>query len=67
MPGAFRPRSRSRPTGSRGRCFETARIERMVRTGPAGPEGSRRPDVDDQEPAKTHPSMDGWGGIDCRA
>ncbi|MEV7849323.1 DUF5954 family protein [Streptomyces sp. NPDC088135] len=48
----------------RGRCFEIARIERMMRIGPAGPEGPRRSDVDDQGPTQIHPTMDEWGNVD---
>ncbi|MGW1411576.1 hypothetical protein [Streptomyces sp. NPDC002403] len=39
-----------------GRCFEIA-----------GPEGPGRSDVDDQQPAKIHPSMDEWSDIDYSA
>ncbi|MFB8035801.1 hypothetical protein ACFC5Z_23195 [Streptomyces sp. NPDC056004] len=36
----------------------------MMRVGPAGPEGSRRSDIDDQGPTKTHPTMGEWGNVD---
>ncbi|MCX4731688.1 DUF5954 family protein [Streptomyces sp. NBC_01363] len=61
---AFTRRVRPNELKVRGRRFEIARIERMMRIGPASPEGPRRSDVDDQEPTKIHPSMDEWGNID---
>ncbi|MFE7618398.1 DUF5954 family protein [Streptomyces sp. NPDC057496] len=60
---AFMRRTRPNELSVRGRCFEIARIERMMRIGPAGPETPRRSDVDDQEPSKIHPTMDEWGNI----
>ncbi|MDK0519848.1 DUF5954 family protein [Streptomyces sp. ML-6] len=60
---AFMRRRRPNELIVRGRCFEIARIERMMRIGPAGPETPRRSDVDDQEPSKIHPTMDEWGNI----
>ncbi|MFH8476293.1 DUF5954 family protein [Streptomyces sp. NPDC018000] len=61
---AFTRRLRPNELNVRGRCFEIARIERMMRVGPAGPEGPRRSDIDVQEPTQIHPTMDEWGNID---
>lgn len=61
---AFTRRVRPNELSARGRCFEIARIERMMRVGPAGPEGPRRSDIDDQGPTKIHPTMDEWGNVD---
>ncbi|MEV5204530.1 DUF5954 family protein [Streptomyces sp. NPDC053720] len=60
---AFTRRLRPNELTVRGRCFEIARIERMMRVGPAGPEGPRPSDIDDQGPTKIHPTMDEWGNI----
>ncbi|MFF3783407.1 DUF5954 family protein [Streptomyces sp. NPDC001933] len=61
---AFTRRLRPNELNVRGRRFEIARIERMMRVGPAGPEGPRRSDIDDQEPTKIHPTMDEWGNVE---
>ncbi|MFB6507610.1 MULTISPECIES: DUF5954 family protein [unclassified Streptomyces] len=61
---AFTRRLRPNELTVRGRCFEIARIERMMRIGPAGPEGPRRSDISTQEPSKIHPTMDEWGNIE---
>ncbi|MEV6163010.1 DUF5954 family protein [Streptomyces sp. NPDC052052] len=60
---AFTRRVRPNELEVRGRCFEIARIERMMRVGPTGPEGPRRSDIDIQEPMQIHPSMDEWGNV----
>lgn len=60
---AFARRLRPNELNVRGRRFEIARIERMMRVGPAGPEGPRRSDIDEQRPTKIHPTMDEWGNI----
>ncbi|MCX4847602.1 DUF5954 family protein [Streptomyces sp. NBC_00893] len=60
---AFMRRLRPNELNVQGRRFEIARIERMMRVGPAGPEGPRRSDIDDQGPTKIHPTMDEWGNI----
>ncbi|MFG3529436.1 DUF5954 family protein [Streptomyces sp. NPDC047917] len=60
---AYMRRLRPNELNVRGRRFEIARIERMMRVGPAGPEGPRRSDIDDQGPTKIHPTMDEWGNI----
>ncbi|MFF8913745.1 DUF5954 family protein [Streptomyces sp. NPDC015032] len=61
---AFTRRLRPNELDVQGRCFEIARIERMMRVGPAGPEGPRRSDIDIQEPMQIHPRMDEGGNID---
>ncbi|MFB6817438.1 DUF5954 family protein [Streptomyces sp. NPDC056347] len=60
---AFAERLRPNELEVRGRRFEIARIERMMRIGPAGPEGPRKSDVEIQEPTQLHPLMDEWGNI----
>ncbi|MFF8471436.1 DUF5954 family protein [Streptomyces griseus] len=47
----------------RGRRFEVIRVERVMRIGPDGPEGSRPSDVDDYGPSRIHPVMDEEGNI----
>lgn len=64
---AFMRRLRPNELTVRGRCFQIARIERMMRVGPAGPEGPRRSDIDDREPTKIHPTMDEWGNVERNA
>ncbi|MFF3730159.1 DUF5954 family protein [Streptomyces sp. NPDC002476] len=61
---AFMRQVRPNELNVRGRCFQVVRIERMMRIGPAGPEGPRRSDVDIQEPTQIHPYMDESGNID---
>ncbi|MFJ4576585.1 DUF5954 family protein [Streptomyces sp. NPDC088846] len=60
---AFTRRLRPNELNVRGRCFEIVRIERMMRIGPAGPEGPRRSDTDIEEPMQIHPAMDEWGNV----
>jgi hypothetical protein len=45
------------------REFRICRIERMLRTGPDGPETPRPSDVDEYGPMKLHPTMDEEGAI----
>ncbi|MGG2464648.1 DUF5954 family protein [Streptomyces sp. RGM 3693] len=45
------------------KAFQICRIERMVRTGPDGPEPPRPSDVDDYGPTKIHPTMDEDGTL----
>ncbi|MFI9627201.1 DUF5954 family protein [Streptomyces sp. NPDC052042] len=61
---AFMRQVRPNELNVRGRCFQIVRIERMMRIGPAGPEGPRRSDIDIQEPTQIHPYMDEQGHID---
>lgn len=60
----FMKRLRPNELEVRGRCYQIVRVERMMRIGPAGPEGPRRSDIDVQEPMKIRPTMDEWGNIE---
>jgi hypothetical protein len=44
------------------RVFRISRVERMLRTGPDGPETPRPSDVDEYGPMKMHPTMDPQDG-----
>jgi len=46
-----------------GHVFRICRVERMLRTGPEGPEMPRPSDVDEYGPMKMHPSLDENGAI----
>ncbi|WP_371544691.1 DUF5954 family protein [Streptomyces sp. NBC_00554] len=45
------------------RVFRICRVERMLRTGPDGPESPRPSDVDEYGPTKIHPTMDETGAL----
>ncbi|MFD7070126.1 DUF5954 family protein [Streptomyces sp. NPDC059913] len=60
---AFSKRRRPNELEVRGRRFEIIRVERMMRIGPAGPEGPRKSDVEIHDPMRMHPVMDEWGNI----
>jgi hypothetical protein len=59
----FKQRTRPDELVVRGRRFHIARVERMVRIGPDGPETPRPSDLNSQEPMQIHPTMDEWGNI----
>ncbi|NEA97928.1 DUF5954 family protein [Streptomyces sp. SID13726] len=46
-----------------GHVFRICRVERVLRTGPEGPETPRPSDVDEYGPMKMHPTMDENGTI----
>ncbi|GAA5045500.1 DUF5954 family protein [Streptomyces similanensis] len=59
----YKAAQRADEFGVDGRSFRICRVERMVRTGPDGPEPARPSDVDEYGPMKMHPTMDEDGTI----
>ncbi|AIA01938.1 LigA protein [Streptomyces noursei ZPM] len=60
---AFKAAGRANDVRVGDRAFQICRIERMVRTGPDGPEPPRPSDVDDYGPTQIHPTMDEDGTL----
>ncbi|MFF4604802.1 DUF5954 family protein [Streptomyces sp. NPDC001339] len=59
----FRAAGRANEVRVDGRLFRICRVERMVRSGPDGPESPRPSDLDDHGPMRLHPTMDETGVI----